>query len=508
MKVLFRAPGPIPLLPHPFKVPHDAGRISNVSGVSVRLSKQASMTRAARQTMQMPPPASGLEAVVRKRSTFPSPALEWGLAWQTMNDDSITIGVRLGRVGNQPFGLSRADRRQHLYIIGQTGVGKTTLLKNLILQDIADGRGVGVIDPHGDLAEELLNYIPPQRADDLVYFNPADLDRPIAFNLLEPVPPDERPMVASSIVSVFKSVWRDSWGPRTEYILYNAAAALLDCQNVSLLGVQRMLVDETYRAWVVKQVRDPAIRSFWVNEFGRYDSRFMQEAIAPIQNKVGQLLASPMMRNILGQVRSKMDMRFMMDGQRIFVANLSKGALGEDKSNLLGAILVSKFELAAMSRTNIPEEERKDFYLYVDEFQNFASDAFISILSEARKYRLALTLSHQYLDQLRSEIRSAVLGNAGTIIAFRISPRDAEALVGDLGFAPSHLARLNNRLICVKLLEKGEYGETFMGVTLAPSAKRYGNREKLRELSQQKYGKPRASVEEKILRWWGQQESE
>jgi len=322
------------------------------------------------------------------------------------------------------------------------------------------------------------------------------------------VPPDERPLVASSIVSVFKSVWRDSWGPRLEYILYNTAAALLDCQNVSLLGIQRMLVDENYRNWVVKQVKDPMVRSFWIQEYSRYDARFLQEAIAPIQNKVGQLLASPMTRNILGQVRSKMNLRVMMDEGRILIANLSKGALGEDKSNLLGAILVSKFQLAAMSRAGLDEKQRADFQLFIDEFQNFGTDAFISILSEARKFHLCLTLSHQYLDQLREEIKNAVLGNAGTIIAFRISPKDAEVLTDDLMFSRSHLARLNNRHISVKLLDGGEYGETFMGMTYPPTAKRYGHRDKLIARSREKYGRPRARVEEKIARWWKQEEGE
>jgi len=442
-------------------------------------------------------------------AAFMSSAQEWGLDWVSelfMHDDFLILGTRLGRVGDQPFGLSAADRRQHLYIIGQTGTGKTTMLKNLILQDIEAGRGVAVIDPHGDLASDLLNHIPTHRADDLIYFNPADLERPIAFNLLEPVPPDQRPLVASSIISIFKSIWRDSWGPRTEHILYNAAAALLDCQNVSLLGIQRILVDENYRAWVVKQIKDPIVRSFWVNEFANYDSRFLHEAIAPIQNKVGQLLSSPVTRNILGQTRSKIDLRFVMDNQRIFIANLSKGTLGEDKANLLGAVLASKFQQAAMSRADMPEDARNDLYLYIDEFQNFTTDAFISILSEARKYRLCLILSHQYLDQLRPEIWSAVLGNAGTMVAFRISPHDAETLSADLMFAPSHLARINNRQICAKLLDRGEYGETFMGQTYAPSAKRYSHRDKLIALSREKYGRPRSSVEDKIRRWLGESE--
>lgn len=420
------------------------------------------------------------------------------------SEPTTIIGARNGWGGDEPFGLSREDRRQHVYAIGQTGAGKTTLLRNLILQDIEAGHGVGVIDPHGDLAEDLLDHIPPWRADDLVYFNPADLEHPVGFNLLGQVPPDSRALLASTVVSVFKSIWKDSWGPRLEYILYNAVAALLECPNVSLLGLQRILVDEVYRSWVVRQVKDPIVSSFWLNEFANYDRRFLQEAVAPIQNKVGQLLASPTIRNIFGQVGGKMDLRFMMDDRRILIANLSKGRLGEDKANLLGAFLVSKFQLAAMSRTDLPEAEREDFYLYIDEFQNFTTDAFVSILSEARKYRLCLTLSHQYLDQLREETRDAVLGNAGTVLAFRVAARDAEALRSDLDFNANYMSNLANHEVCVKLMKGGSYGESFMGATYPPSARCYGRREALIRRSREKYAMPRAKVEDKIRRWLGE----
>jgi len=319
-----------------------------------------------------------------------------------------------------PFGLFHRDRRHHLYTIGKSGTGKTTLLRNLILQDIEAGHGVAVIDPHGDLANDLLDYMPRHRIEDVAYFNPADMEHPIGFNLMGATSPDERHLVASGVVGVFKTIWPEFWGPRLEYILYAATAALLDCENVTILGVQRMLSDARYRAWVVKQIKDPMVRSFWVNEFEHYDKRFLHEAIAPIQNKVGQLLMSPHVRNILGQVRSRINARFIMDNGRIFIADVSKGKLGADKSNLLGAMLVTQFQLAAMSRADMPEEKRRDFFLYVDEFQSFASDSFISILSEARKYRLCLTLSHQYIDQLRPEIRDAVFGNVGSMVAFRV----------------------------------------------------------------------------------------
>ena len=420
-----------------------------------------------------------------------------------MDNKHIVIGTREHWGQKLPAVLSHNDRRQHLYTIGKSGAGKTTLLRNLILQDIEAGRGVGVIDPHGDLATDLLDHIPRRRIEDVVYFNPADVEYPIAFNLLGSVAAEHRHLAASGIVSVFKSIWREFWGPRLEYILYAAVAALLECQNVSLLGVQRMLSDARYRAWVVKQVKDPMVRSFWVNEFERYDSKFLQEAIAPIQNKVGQLLMSPHLRNVLGQVRNRIDARRIMDSGCIFIADLSKGKLGEDKSNLIGALLVTQFQLAAMSRANIPEHDRKDFFLSVDEFQSFATDSFISILSEARKYRLCLTLSHQYIEQLKPEIRDAVFGNVGSIVAFRIGQRDADVLGREFGnaFTPEQFTRLNNHEVYAKLLTRGEWSEPFLGVTLSPAGRRHGHSETIIRRSRERYARAREIVEDKIRRW-------
>jgi hypothetical protein len=258
---------------------------------------------------------------------------------------------------------------------------------------------VGLLDPHGDLADELLDHIPARRADGLVYFNPADLEHPIGLNLLANIPPDSRHLVASGIVSAFKTIWRDSWGPRLDYILYNCLAALLHCQNTTLLGVAKMLIDPRYRRWVVRQVKDPLVRLFWIEEFEKYDVRFMREAIAPIRNKLGQFLMNAPIRNILGHVLRKVDLRFMMDTGRFFIANLAKGKLGEEKANLLGSVLTTQFQFAAMGRADVPESERRDFYLFIDEFHNFTTDAFANILAEARKYRLCLTLSHQFVDR-------------------------------------------------------------------------------------------------------------
>jgi hypothetical protein len=413
----------------------------------------------------------------------------------------LVIGTREQWGQECSFGLSADDLRQHLYIIGKSGTGKTTLLFNLILQAIEAGQGVGVIDPHGDLAEELLDHIPRHRIEQTVYFNPADTEHPIGFNVLRSRGAPH--LVASGIVGALKSIWRDSWGPRLEYILYAAVAALLECDNVSLLGLQRMLSDSRYRAWVVKQVKDPMVRSFWVNEFEGYERKFLQEAVAPIQNKVGQLLMSPVMRNILGQVRSTIDARFMMDDGRIFIANLAKGKLGEDKSNLLGALLVTQFQLAAMSRADVPQGERPDFRLFVDEFQSFTSDSFTSILSEARKYRLGLTLAHQYLEQVRPEIRQAVFGNVGSLIAFRVGQSDAELLEREFGhaYAAAQFTRLSNHHVLTKLMMNGEHQEPFTGKTFPSSGCRHGRRGTVVHRSREKYAAARIIVEARIRRW-------
>src|SRR5581483_8626540 len=350
-----------------------------------------------------------------------------------MDTDPVVVGIRETWGKETPFGFTQKDRRHHVYVAGQTGVGKSTLLGNMFVQDMHDGQGVGFIDPHGDLSSELLDYIPPWRVQDVVYFNPADEQYPIGFNLLRS---DAKPhLIASGVVGAFKSIWRDSWGPRLEYILGAAVAALAECDNVSLLSLQRMLSDAPYRAWVERQIKDPFVQALWRKEINAYSRTAFQEAVSPIQNKVGQVLMSPQIRNIVGQVASRFNARSIMDNKRIFIANLSKGRLGEDKSNLLGALLVAHFQLAAMSRADVLEHERTDFNLIVDEFQSFASDSFTSILSEARKYRLCLTLSHQYMEQVKPEIRQAVFGNVGSIITFRVGQTDAEILERQFGGA-------------------------------------------------------------------------
>jgi hypothetical protein len=418
-------------------------------------------------------------------------------------DHAVHIGTRRYWGGELPLQLCGADRRQHLYVIGKTGSGKTTLLRSLILQDIEAGRGVAVLDPHGDLALDLLDHIPPWRADQVVYFNPADPEHAIAFNLLKSVPPQTRHLVASGVAGAFKSIWRDSWGPRLEYVLHCCISALLDCQNASILGIPRMLVDGTYRDWVVRQCRDPMVRSFWEREFAGYDKRFLAEVIAPVQNKLGQLLTAPPIRNILGQVKSKIDPRFIIDNRRILIANLSKGLLGADKSNLLGAVLVTQFQLAAMARADVPIEQRPDFYLYLDEFHNFSTDSFVSMLAEIRKYGLSMVLANQYLDQTRPEVRDAVFGNVGSIIAFRVGESDAAVLAREFGgdLSPSLFSGLDNFAIVTKLLQDGIQADPFLGKTERFAGGGYGRGQNIIARSRQRYSTPRAKVEDRITRW-------
>src|SRR3989344_4863769 len=335
------------------------------------------------------------------------------------NDISF-FGVTNFRGERKRFGIKREDRRKHVYVIGKTGMGKSTLLENMTIQDIQAGRGLAVVDPHGEYAEKMLDFIPASRMNDVIYFNPADTDVPVAFNIMERVSEDQRHLVASGLLGVFKKIWPDVWSPRMEYLLANAILALLEIPGSTLLGVNRMFGEKDFRKKIVAQLKDPVIKGFWENEFAKYPEQFMREAVAAIQNKVGQFSSNPLIRNIIGQTQSSMDMRQMMDEGKIFIVNLSKGKIGEENSRLLGAMIVTKLYLTAMSRVDIREQERNDFYLYVDEFQNFATESFANILSEARKYRFNLILAHQYIEQLDENVRAAVFGNVGTIIAFRV----------------------------------------------------------------------------------------
>lgn len=402
------------------------------------------------------------------------------------------------------FGIKPDDRRRHFYVIGKTGMGKSEVLKNMAVQDIQEGRGTGFIDPAGELVEDLLDFIPSNRVNDVIYFNPADLDHPIAFNIMEKVDIAHRHLVASGLMGVFKKIWPDVWSARMEYILNNAILALLEYPGSTLLGVNRMLSDIEYRKKVVDKVEDPVVKAFWTQEFARYTQRLEVEATASIQNKVGQFISNPIVRNIIGQINSSIDMRDIIDKKKIFIINLSKGRIGEDNSKLLGALLITKLQLAAMSRADIPEKERKDFYLYVDEFQNFATESFATILSEARKYKLCLILAHQYITQMEEHVRDAVFGNVGTLVSFRIGAEDAEFLEKE--FSPNFLAtdfvNLKKYNVYVKLMIDGLAGRPFSAATLPPfQPLEKSNREKIIQVSRERYSFPRHVVEEKISKW-------
>lgn len=423
-----------------------------------------------------------------------------------MEKEKITTFAETNFRGKRiPFGIKVDDRRRHMYLIGKTGMGKSETLKHMIYDDIKNGHGLCVIDPHGDLAEEILDYVPSERINDVVYFNPSDFEHPIAFNVLEKVDPNYRHLVASGLVGVFKKIWADSWGPRLEYLLRNTILALLCYPDSTLLGINRMFVDKIYRERVVSKIDDPVVKQFWVDEFAKYTEKFVMEAIAPIQNKVGQFLSTSLIRNIVGQVRSSIDVRKIMDEEKILILNMSKGRIGEDASSLLGAMMITKIQLAAMSRVDIPEEERKDFFLYVDEFQNFATDSFANILSEARKYRLNLILAHQYIEQLGETVASAVFGNVGTMIVFRVGATDAEFLEKEFDpyFLATDIVNLPKFNIYLKLMIDGIASDPFSAATLRPipKEKQFNFSDKIIRVSRERYTYDKGKVEDKIKSW-------
>ncbi|MEA1925642.1 MAG: type IV secretion system DNA-binding domain-containing protein [Patescibacteria group bacterium] len=424
------------------------------------------------------------------------------------NDKAINFFARTDyRNKERIFGIKADDRRRHMYVIGKTGMGKTNMIQNMAIQDIRNGKGVAIVDPHGEFANECLKAVPSHRINDVIYFNPADTAYPIAMNIMEKVDPECRHLVASGLVGVFKKIWADSWGPRLEYLLRNAILALLEDPTSTLLGVNRILVDKVYRAKVLENVTDPVVHAFWTDEFAKYHDRLLTEAIAPIQNKVGQFLSSALIRNIVGQTNSTFDIREVMDNEKIIIMNLSKGRIGEDNSALLGAMMITKIQLAIMARIDMPEQERRDFYLYVDEFQNFATDSFKNILSEARKYKLNLILAHQYITQLDETVRDAVFGNVGTIISFRIGAMDSETLEKEFEptFYANDLVNLTKYHIYLKLMIDGIATNPFSAATIEPinMSGTEQNMEKIIRLSRERYGTPREIVEKKINSWSG-----
>ncbi len=423
----------------------------------------------------------------------------------TRAEDISLIGTTTFRQGNVKFGIKREDRKRHLYIIGKSGVGKSFLLQLLTLSDIYHDHGFAVVDPHGDYAQDVMKYIPEHRVDDVIYFNPSDLDFPISFNPMENSDPNMRASIASEIVGVLKKMFADSWGPRLEHILRFTLLALLETPDATMLGITRMLTDKGYRKQVVGSVTDPVVKAFWVNEFASWNDKFASEAVAPVLNKVGAFTANPLIRNVLGQVKSSFDIRQIMDQGKILIVDLSRGRLGEDNASILGALVITKIQLAAMSRANISFDERRSFYLYVDEFQNFATESFAVILSEARKYGLFLTVANQYVGQMPEEVREAVFGNVGSMVSFRIGAADATFLTKyfEPTFESNDLVNLNIQNIYVSMSIDGQTSIPFSAKTLPMPAPHRDLTDSIVQTSRSHYSKTKSEVEAEISKWSG-----
>ncbi len=408
------------------------------------------------------------------------------------------------------FGIKSEDRSRHMYVIGKTGMGKSTLLENLAIQDIKNGEGLCFIDPHGSTAEKLLDYVPEERIKDVLYFAPFDLDHPVAFNVMEDIGADKRHLVLAGLMSAFKKLFgEESFSDRMQYILQNTILALLEYPDATMLGINKMLSEKEYRNKVIANITDPSVKSYWTKEYAGYTERFAAEAIPAIQNKIGQFTSNPLVRNIIGQPKSTFNFRQMMDEKKILIINLSKGRLGENNANLLGSMIITKLYLAAMSRA---EEEASvlkklpPFFLYVDEFQSFANESFADILSEARKYKLALTIAHQYIEQMPEEVRAAVFGNVGTTICFRVGPFDAEVLekIFFPTFTKEDLVNLGRFQMYLSLMIDGVGSPPFSATTIPPIVQLGPSfKEDIIRSSRFQFSKNRLEVEEGIKKMHG-----
>ncbi len=444
-----------------------------------------------------------------------------------LNPDHITYFAKTDARGReQPFGIKARDRTQHVYVIGKTGMGKSTLLENMAIQDMKNGEGFAFIDPHGKTADLLLDYVPEERLDDVVYFAPFDMEHPVAFNVMEDVGYDKRHLVVNGLMAAFKKIWVDSWSARMEYILQNTILALLEYPEATMLDVNRMYTDKKFREMVVGRpgkanepavdgyVKDPLVKSFWIDEYASFTDRYTQEATPAIQNKVGQFTGNPLIRNIIGQSKSTFDLREIMDKRKILIVNLSKGQVGEGNANLLGSMMITKIYLAALSRADVPQSVLgglPNFYLYVDEFQSFANESFADILSEARKYKLNLTMAHQYIEQMPEEVRAAVFGNVGTMIAFRVGAFDAEVLEKEFApqFTAQDIVNLGFSQIYLRLMIDGVSSSPFSARTLAPiAAPDVSVRKEVIERSRKHFARPRAEVEKMITEKYSEQQKE
>lgn len=404
---------------------------------------------------------------------------------------------------NIPFGIQRIDRRRHLYTVGKSGSGKSKMLELLINEDIRQGHGVAVLDPHGDLVDDIMRVIPEHRKEDVIYFDPGDTEFPIAFNLMENVGEKYKMQVTIGFIQVFKKLFGDNWSDRLEHVLRYTTLALLDSPNTTVFSILKMLTDKNYRQMIVRNIQDDVVKNFWVNEFAGWSEKFDSEAITPLLNKVGQFVSTNMIRNIVGQPKNTFDLRKVMDNKKILLVKVSKGLLGEENAQLIGAMIVTKLYQAAMSRADMPQEDRQDFYFYVDEFQNFATDTFAEILSEARKYRLNMTLAHQYMGQLSDTVRTTVFGNVGSMISFRVGAEDAAIMAQEFTpfFSVRDIINLGVQEFYVKMSVNGQVRDPFSGKTVFLQYPAENYVDEIKRISREKYCQPLKIVEDQLRKW-------
>ena len=433
---------------------------------------------------------------------------KWGIMSQMDDSSKVTYFAETdARHERKPFGIKADDRSKHIYVIGKTGMGKSTLLENMAIQDIQNGNGLAFIDPHGGTAEKLLEYVPEERIRDVLYFAPFDMEYPVSFNIMEDVGVNKRHLVVNGLMSVFEKIWEDAWSARMAYILQNTLLALLEYPGATLLAVNRMYTDKEFRNKVVANVTDVSVKSFWIDEYAKYTDKYTQEATPAIQNKIGQFAGNPLIRNIIGQPKSSFDLRQIMDEKKIMIVNLSKGRVGEGNARLLGSMLITKLYLAAMSRSDENASrlaQLPQFYLFVDEFQSFADRSFADILSEARKYKLNLTMAHQYIEQMDEEVRDAVFGNVGTMIVFRVGAYDADVLEKEFAptFTAEDLVDLGLRQIYLKLMIDSVSSKPFSATTLPQIQQpRSSYVQEIINNSRKVFAKPRSEVEKRITDW-------
>jgi len=421
------------------------------------------------------------------------------------------IGVTNFRNDKKAFGIKDADRLNHIYVIGKTGTGKSTLLLNMAVSDIQRGNGICLIDPHGDIAEKILDYVPKERINDVLYFNPADETHVIGFNPLQDIPKEQQHLVVAGLIATFKKIWIDSWGPRLEYILRYTLLTLFTYPEASLLDIQPLLTNYNFRKRVLSYSNDQYLLSFWHNEFDKYSPQLKSEAISPILNKTGLFVAITQLRNVIGQTTRSFKIQEVMDQKKILICNLAKGKLGEDATTVLGSMMVNAIQLAALNRASLDEEHRKPFYLYVDEMHSFVSLSFADILAEARKYKLSLFLAHQYIEQINEKIRYAIFGNVGTMIIFRVGADDAKHLAQEVHpvFSEEDLINLPRYSMYLKLMIDGATSKPFSALTVQAQPFEISNKKQVIQHSKEKFGNTREKVEDDILlRYSSKSESE